>query len=61
MMKPMRLHYVSIVEATVDLWNLRYKDEADHEDATGLLFVGDVASADAEKTCNNIWWNLGRR
>jgi hypothetical protein len=41
-------------------WNLRYKDEADHENSTSLLLVGDVASADAEQTCNDVGWDLGQ-
>jgi hypothetical protein len=43
------------------LLNLRNKDEADHEDSTGLLLVGDVASTDTEQTRNDVWRNLMRR
>ena len=38
--------------------DLRYKDETDHEDAASLLPVGDVASTDAEQTCNDVWRDL---
>jgi len=39
--------------------HLRYEDESDHEDSTGLLLVGNVASSDAENTRNDVWRNLG--
>ena len=63
-MKPMRLRCVSLF--CFPWWevaqlDVRYEDEADHEDSTGLLLVGDVASADAEDTGNDVWRDLGRR
>jgi hypothetical protein len=49
-----------MVKVVVPL-DLRYEDEADHEDSTGLLLVSDVAGADAEQTRYNVRWDLGRR
>ena len=59
-MKPVSLpdllaHVWQKVEVVQDL---RYEDEADHEDSTSLLLVGDVASTDAEQTCDNVWRDL---
>jgi hypothetical protein len=60
MMKPASLrdllaHVLAKLKAVSDA---RYEDEANHEDSTSLLLVGDVASADAEQTCNDVWRNL---
>lgn len=51
---------LACVVVTFVPFDLRYKDKADHEDSTGLLPVGDVASTDTEQTRNNVWRNLKR-
>jgi hypothetical protein len=39
--------------------DVRYADEAYHEDAAGLQFVGEVAGCDAEAARNDVWRDLG--
>ena len=57
----MSLRFVSIhLAIRLKLLDSRYKDETDHEDSASLLLIGDVAGTDAEKTRNDVWWNLER-
>jgi hypothetical protein len=48
----------TVSETGVVKKNSRHKDEPNHENSTGLLLVGDVASTDTEKTRNDVWWDL---
>lgn len=57
----MRLRFVSLVSIkNVVSFDVRNKDKSDHEDSTGLLPVGDVASTDTEQACNDVWRDLGQ-